>query len=1769
MSNNHSPSSKSFNRDVTGLQSQSGNITNLHEISAFRDFVSSFKRTKSNSHSSNSVTQSRVGDPEIVSLPKSVHAPRPVHDTLRSKEKFGHDINDDEIIVYGVRVRVHHPTSWMDDRSLLTRTVAVNDVTSQTGTFSWDRVPFKALIHQFKAPNSTSKPSLDCESSSFDTFGTVGIQALLKSYIPQPGQSSVTPDDVQSMSAILNLKSDDYNWFSLFVLRYPLDLTWDVSRDESGNRIYIDLTTGRSQYSHPFLPSFSRLIADSLNGNQLHDVVRQLNPHIDINSEWVWFWAHELTPEWLAYMMSRTDEPSEGYFFNFKTGQVCVDARVIENENRIAQLRNMAAVKIQKVFRGYSGRSRLESQLEAIVRIQSVWRMWRTRSAFVANLIYTSTGWRREKKLFDWEQEWLGKVTRIQAFIRGWIVRWALRERTASAQRIEAVWLGIIARTRLRDRQIAAVEIQRIFRGYRSREKQKMHANACILIQSRIRGILTRKKFSIILAAIIRIQSRIRGILARRFMLARDDAAVKIQSFIRRYIALFKFRQRVLAKLIDCRNSIMDIVRTKTETVSAVAIQSQFRRHFARKRFVYLKRDRIEKTTIVKDSLVKFVLSLCSVRDPKHSWIQYLDDSEKRLVRTFQRRIETMNLEQLAAELVSVFEWTARGSTRWILHACIHLISSTLDLASPSRSSNLFILISQCGVSRWVPDVTLETLVFAVLTNARNIIQDERVDLATNLAVVGFGANRCENLVRQVAADLDHLAVPVSDLSKNLSRSNCQELVDRVMHYVQGSREGNVTRRQDEKIHLDDILLVVRQLMESATSRNQGKDLPEMKNKEILSVILLHSILHASLVLSLRDRAAVTIQCVYKWWMKRQFSRKYRNPCILIQRVWRGCMQRRRWMCVDLAVRRIQRNMRILIGLRRNKQLVAGIVRIQSGFRGHVQREWIRELHASARTIQKIFRGHLVRLIVGSRDMWDLRKQYRVMLMGAADEDERRMITDQYFACLEEKMREKVDRKWGILEARRDGKNVTEKRGGSSWQTSHVLTKNMIHRSQKLAPRSLTVTHLSRRINECLSSFIHLGKVHAISRRGYMNSLKRLQKGFEKVWSRNGLCNLMEIITGSVPILSVYKYCPSFSPSERLLNELTSLVAGSIIGVTYDGFVPSSGPLQNHPCIIALHVLEELLARITKISFSSQILSLCLKTLFPNELHFSIFVDLMTRWLIIMARSPGHDVREKLALRNRKEDRPAIIKMISLLDFVRHYNHLVTKPIDRDVGKIVECFESIINVCSGSLVCRACIFGFIMRAICTNIVSSKESLRGIDSSWESVKPRLYGDPRKSEVAALCIQSSWRGFMVRRHWGQVKRLMQQHSLLKPFPNVSKKQRTKRNDGSEPHVMRPLAITAEHYACARLWFLWVYTQYRRDCAFAIFEKLIWEYFVVFSRFTELVCSDPKIFELHITISERMRQDRIEMKRDRERDKVVQKKVKVVPESVPKISTMFPPDYMSQYKRFMDGDDSMLRDIAAGEVEVLWKPRSRRSDNIELVWVPVKTSRFNFGKEKLVGKGIKVKYDHLERDGDFVECLRLLTSNGVGGFHLELVFVVGVGYLAQCVKEGKEQLGASLVQELLGLLPASLDIDVSLTSTHKAMIEAMVLDACVGFAYAFPAAVELSEVGKWFDSIAKIHEKVYVSRYTRSCVRYACFLALVGNYELAIETCNRVIDRGDCVRIMHVIAQMNKTACLINLGHTDAARLEWRNIACIVIPYGDLKSALREVGKRINNE
>ncbi|CAN6690108.1 unnamed protein product [Malus baccata var. baccata] len=208
-----------------------------------------------------------------------------------------------------------------------------------------------------------------------------------------------------------------------------------------------------------------------------------------------------------------------------------------------------AATKIQSHFRGWLVRRRSHIKRQAIIKIQSVYRMSRCWKAYQQYKIAA------------------GSATVIQSYIR-----------------------GCFARKGAENHRLLIVAIQRYFRGWLIRSQFSCQRQAAIKIQSSIRGLIWRQSFHRHRQAAVEIQRIVRGQISRNRLLG----AASLRPIVRNGCplnstgALYMGAElnKVVCSVLKLQRWWRSVMSLNFRTNSAVIIQSHIRGWFARQKAV-------------------------------------------------------------------------------------------------------------------------------------------------------------------------------------------------------------------------------------------------------------------------------------------------------------------------------------------------------------------------------------------------------------------------------------------------------------------------------------------------------------------------------------------------------------------------------------------------------------------------------------------------------------------------------------------------------------------------------------------------------------------------------------------------------------------------------------------------------------------------------------------------------------------------------------------------------------------------------------------------------------------------------------------------------------------------------------------------------------------------------------------------------------------------------------------------------------------------------
>jgi len=244
-----------------------------------------------------------------------------------------------------------------------------------------------------------------------------------------------------------------------------------------------------------------------------------------------------------------------------------------------------AACQIAALWRGHKVRKDIRWLGAAAVRMQRQFRLararrWKAQEDWAVQRIcaaWKGRGERRAKPFYR-------SACRIQAAMRGVLLRRHLRRLQPSALRIQSWWRGCMARRRLRTRVALSLVLQKMTRrrlANRELSRAMVATQAC---QRCAHGQRVRKHLRLLHYQATRWQAWWRSNLVRLRIIRMGCAAQRIQSFFRcqRQRSLFQAKRNSARKIRAGWRSYLLRLRQRREEAAALRIGAVVRRHLCR-----------------------------------------------------------------------------------------------------------------------------------------------------------------------------------------------------------------------------------------------------------------------------------------------------------------------------------------------------------------------------------------------------------------------------------------------------------------------------------------------------------------------------------------------------------------------------------------------------------------------------------------------------------------------------------------------------------------------------------------------------------------------------------------------------------------------------------------------------------------------------------------------------------------------------------------------------------------------------------------------------------------------------------------------------------------------------------------------------------------------------------------------------------------------------------------------------------------------------------
>lgn len=264
----------------------------------------------------------------------------------------------------------------------------------------------------------------------------------------------------------------------------------------------------------------------------------------------------------------------------------------------------------------------------------------------------------------------------------------------------------------------------------------------------------------------------------------------------------------------------------------------------------------------------------------------------------------------------------------------------------------------------------------------------------------------------------------------------------------------------------------------------------------------------------------------------------------------------------------------------------------------------------------------------------------------------------------------------------------------------------------------------------------------------------------------------------------------------------------------------------------------------------------------------------------------------------------------------------------------------------------------------------------------------------------------------------------------------------------------------------------------------------------------------------------------------------------------------EYLANYLREMDGDDSQFKDISSSVLPLATGTSPRRIAPAEHIlqtegddgekprldvpfcmrklkpmWLPIKAHRFAAYRAKvlqLLPQRVLQQYVDFEKQGQYAACLKLLESATPGSLNVlspatlvsnqpllvETVLQLIVGYSGLCLKHGSGTVAVKLIVQVIDNMTLALR---DMHPAHRTVLEAYLYDTALSICYYMPHDISMSDRAEaFFQQASERYLRLeHTNRYCKCCLRAAAVLHGQGHLSEAEyytqQALNKLSDSG----------------------------------------------------------
>ncbi|KAH9534823.1 hypothetical protein CY35_17G023600 [Sphagnum magellanicum] len=268
--------------------------------------------------------------------------------------------------------------------------------------------------------------------------------------------------------------------------------------------------------------------------------------------------------------------------------------------------KRLAATKIQCCYRAYVQRRRFLLDRRAVVRFQAVLRGILVRKRKLLHNLAVGrlqTAWQdcdpevvatriqcwyrcyAQRKLYCARRT---GIIRLQAVVRGKLVRQQLKVLMKSVNTIQACWQGYCLRCSVLEWKDAATQIQSWWRGCGQRKGFHMQRDKVVMVQACVRGNQVRKRLQILRQAVIRIEAAWWAHCLKLKTLKQMHAAMRIQAGYHAHVQRMVYckSKKAIVQLQAIVRGVLVRRRMKLFKEAVSKIQSTWRGYCRRQTFL-------------------------------------------------------------------------------------------------------------------------------------------------------------------------------------------------------------------------------------------------------------------------------------------------------------------------------------------------------------------------------------------------------------------------------------------------------------------------------------------------------------------------------------------------------------------------------------------------------------------------------------------------------------------------------------------------------------------------------------------------------------------------------------------------------------------------------------------------------------------------------------------------------------------------------------------------------------------------------------------------------------------------------------------------------------------------------------------------------------------------------------------------------------------------------------------------------------------------------